>query len=66
MPYTVIWTEKALENLKQLPRKTATRIVVAVEKIRDNPPGHLQLLRGSPYFKLRAGNYRAPASPGEG
>lgn len=58
MAYTVIWTEKALKNLKPLPKKTATRIVAAVEKIRDSPLDHVQQLRGSPYFKLRVGGYR--------
>ena len=58
MAYTVIWTEKALKNLKQLPRETAARIVAAVEKTRDSPLDHLHPLHGSPYFKLRVGNYR--------
>lgn len=59
MAYTVIWTEKALKNLKQLPQKTAARIVTSVEKIRDSPLDHLYPLQGSPYYKLRVGNYRA-------
>ncbi len=59
MAYTVIWTEKALKNLKPLPKKTAARIVAAVEKIRDEPRNHVQQLRGSPYFKLRVGGYRS-------
>ncbi|MCK9342346.1 MAG: type II toxin-antitoxin system RelE/ParE family toxin [Massilibacteroides sp.] len=58
MPYTVIWTEKALKNLKQLPRETAARIVAAVERTRSNPLDRLHPLRGSPYFKLLVGNYR--------
>ncbi|MDI6719641.1 MAG: type II toxin-antitoxin system RelE/ParE family toxin [Methanomicrobiales archaeon] len=58
MPYTVIWTAKALKNLKQFPRDTAARIVAAVERVRDDPLSHLQHLQGSPYFKLRVGNYR--------
>ena len=58
MAYTVIWTEKALKNLKQLPRETAARIVAAVERTRANPLDHLHPLRGSPYIKLRVGNYR--------
>jgi mRNA interferase RelE/StbE len=58
MAYTVIWTEKALKSLKPLPKKTAARIVAAVEKIRDEPRDHMQQLRGSPYFKLRVGGYR--------
>jgi mRNA interferase RelE/StbE len=58
MAYTVIWTEKALKNLKPLPKKTAARIVAAVEKIRDSPQDHVQQLRGSPFFKLRVGGYR--------
>ena len=58
MAYTVIWTEKALKSLKPLPKKTAARIVAAVEKIRDEPRNHVQQLRGSPYFKLRVGGYR--------
>ena len=58
MAYTVIWTEKALKNLKPLPKKTAARIVAAVEKSRDSPLNHVQQLRGSPYFKLRVRNYR--------
>lgn len=55
MPYTVIWTEKALKNLKQLPRETAARIIAAVERTCDDPLDHLQ---GSPYFKLRVRKYR--------
>jgi mRNA interferase RelE/StbE len=58
MAYTVIWTEKALKKLKPLPKKTAARIVAAVEKIRDEPQDHMQQLRGSPYFKLRVRGYR--------
>jgi mRNA interferase RelE/StbE len=58
MPYTVIWTEKALKNLRQIPRETAARIIATVEKIRDNPHEHLQHLQGSPFFKLRVGKYR--------
>ncbi len=58
MPYTPIWTEKALKNLKQLPQETAARIIAAVERTCDNPLGHLQQLQGSPYFKLRVGRYR--------
>ncbi|MDV2482516.1 type II toxin-antitoxin system RelE/ParE family toxin [Methanoculleus sp. Wushi-C6] len=58
MPYTVIWTEKALKNLKQLPRETAARIIAAVERTRDDPQDHLQQLQGSPFFKLRVGKYR--------
>ncbi len=58
MAYTVIWTEKALKSLKPLPKKTAARIVAAVERIRDEPQDHVQQLRGSPYFKLRVGGYR--------
>ncbi|WP_292522455.1 type II toxin-antitoxin system RelE/ParE family toxin [Methanoculleus sp.] len=54
----MIWTEKALTKLKPLPKKTAARIVAAVEKIRDSPLDHVQQLRGSPYFKLRVGGYR--------
>ncbi len=58
MPYTVIWTEKSLKNLKQLPQKTVLRIIASVERIRGDPPAHLQQLQGSPYFKLRVGKYR--------
>ena len=58
MAYTVIWTEKALKILKQLPQKTAARIVTSVEKLRDSPLDHLYPLQGSPYYKLRVGNYR--------
>lgn len=58
MPYTIIWTDKALKNLKHLPRETAARIVAAVERARDDPLSLLQHLQGSPYFKLRVGNYR--------
>ncbi|MEN6513792.1 type II toxin-antitoxin system RelE/ParE family toxin [Methanoculleus sp.] len=54
----MIWTEKALKKLKPLPKKTAARIVAAVEKIRVRPLDHVQQLRGSPYFKLRVEGYR--------
>ena len=57
MPYTVIWTEKPLKNLKQLPRKIVLRIIASVERIRGDPLAHLQQLQGSPYFKLRVGKY---------
>ena len=58
MPYSVLWTDKALKNLKRLPRETAARIIAAVERARDNPFDHLQRLSQSPYFKLRVGKYR--------
>lgn len=58
MPYAVIWTEKSLKNLKQLPRKIVLRIIASVERIRGDPLAHLQQLQGSPYFKLRVGKYR--------
>lgn len=58
MPYTVIWTAKALKNLKRVPQETAIRIIAAVERTRDDPLNHLQKLSQSPYYKLRVGKYR--------
>ncbi|KUG19862.1 hypothetical protein ASZ90_010416 [hydrocarbon metagenome] len=57
MPYTVIWTDKVLKNLRLLHPKTAARIVAAVESTRGNPLHCLQQLQGSPYFKVRVGRY---------
>jgi mRNA interferase RelE/StbE len=56
--YTVVWTRKAARLLAQLPRGSQSRIVDRVEGIVDDPFAHVRKVEGTPYHRLRVGQYR--------
>lgn len=57
--YGVIFSDNAYKGLKKLERTTQKRIVAVLERIRIRPQHHVKKLVGSPYYRLRIGEYRA-------
>ena len=56
--YEIIYHKLALRQLKKLTQDTQTRILKTLERIRIRPHSFVKSLSGSPYFRLRAGDYR--------
>lgn len=53
------YTEKALEHLDGLERQAADRVMNKVDEATEWTDHRLERLSGWPYYKLRAGDYRA-------
>ena len=58
MTYALLYTEKVHKQLKKLPKETQSRIIIALERTRIRPYPHVARLVGSPYHRLRVGDYR--------
>ena len=56
--YLLIYSEHTVKQLKKLPREIQKRIIAALERCRIRPYPHVTKLVGSPYFRLRVGDYR--------
>jgi mRNA interferase RelE/StbE len=55
----VEWTPKALDLLEGLDTEAQERLVEKLDEAKDWPSHRLEKLSGYPYYKLRAGDYRA-------
>lgn len=55
----VNWTPKAIELLEGLETEAQERLVTKLDEAKDWTSHRLEKLRGYPYYKLRAGDYRA-------
>jgi mRNA interferase RelE/StbE len=60
MPYTLIYTSRALKDLEKLSGAVNRRILAALERLaeEDNPEGSVKRLQNSPLSSLRVGAYR--------
>ena len=58
MTYEIIFSDKALKQLKKMERNVQERIIVALEMIRIRPEAYVTKLVGDPGYKLRVGDYR--------
>jgi len=58
MTFELTYSQKAHEQLKKLEEENRTRILSVLERIRIRPYSHITKLVGSPYFRLRVGDYR--------
>ncbi len=58
MTYEVIFSNKALKQLKKMERGVQERVVAVLERIRTRPEAHVIKLVGDPGYKLRVGDYR--------
>ena len=56
--YEIIFSNKAIKQLKKLERHIQERILLTLERIRVRPELHLIKLVGDPGYKLRIGDYR--------
>lgn len=59
MSYDIFWYDDAERDLAKLDNDIAERVVKKVESAAAHPFHYLDMLKGSPYYKLRIGDYRA-------
>lgn len=58
MIWQVIWSEKSVKQLGKIDKKNARKIRDVLLEIRVNPYQAILRLTGSPFFRLRIGDYR--------
>ena len=58
MIYSLIYTEKAIRQLRKLERKVQERIKAALERVRIRPHDYAIKMVGEPDYKMRIGDYR--------
>ena len=58
MAFEIIWSDRAIRQLKKLDRSIARRIFDKVGELGENPHRFVQKLVNSPYYRLRVGDYR--------
>jgi len=58
MTYDIIFTDKALRQLKKLDHEVQKRIIAALERIRVRPETYVSKLIGDPAYRLRVSDYR--------
>jgi mRNA interferase RelE/StbE len=56
--YSIEFSETAEKQLFKLPKEMQIRIISSLERIRIRPQAHVLRPIGSPYFRLRVGDYR--------
>ena len=56
--YSIEFSQTAFRELNKLEKKIQVRIISTLERIRVRPYPHVKKLVGSPYFRLRVGEYR--------
>lgn len=58
MPFEIIWSERAIKELKKIDRFIAKRIFNAVTQLKEDPYHNIIKITNSPYYRLRVGDYR--------
>ena len=60
MPYTLLYSLRALRDLKALPRDIQSRILSTLEGLakQADPVREVKRLQNSPLYSLRVGSYR--------
>ena len=58
MTYKVIFSDKALKQLKKMEKNVQERIIAVLERIRIRPEAYVIKLIGDPGYRLRVGDYR--------
>lgn len=56
--YEIIYSGKALKQIKKLEKDVQRRIIATIERIRIRPEAHLKKLVSDPGWRLRVGDYR--------
>ena len=58
MAWQVVWSAKSVEQLEKIDKKDTQRIYDCVLDCANDPFRTASRLTGSPFFRLRVGNYR--------
>ena len=56
--YEIRSSDRALKQLKKLPKDVHKRIIKVLDRIKVRPFSYLETVVGSSYYKLRIGDYR--------
>jgi len=56
--YNIIFSDTALKQFNKLPQNIKERIIAVLKRCKIRPHSFAKKLVGSPYFRLRTGNYR--------
>ena len=56
--FNIEFSKTAEKQLYKLEKNIQIRIISALERVRIRPYPHIKKLVGSPYFRLRVGDYR--------
>lgn len=56
--YALTYSKEALKDLNKLNWVLKKRIISTLERCQVRPYSHIKKLVGSPYFRLRVGDYR--------
>lgn len=59
--YGLIFDERAIDFLAELPKEVRERICRKIESAKENPLRHFERLEGREDYKLRIGDYRVIA-----
>ena len=66
MTYGIIFSDRALKQLKKLEKNVQERIISTLERINIRPQAHVTKLVGDPGYRLRVGDYRVILDIDEG
>ena len=66
MTYGIIFSDRALKQLKKLEKNVQERIISTLERIKIRPQAHVTKLVGDPGYRLRADDYRVILDIDEG
>jgi len=66
MTYGIIFSDRALTQLKKLEKNVRERIISTLERIKIRPQAHVTKLVGVPGYRLRVGDYRVMLDIDEG
>lgn len=58
MPWTLIYSPKALHQLKDLQNEDRVRIIRKLEALTGDPYPHIRRLRDRPLYSVRVGGFR--------
>lgn len=58
MVYEILYTKKALKQLKKLEREQKERVINVLERCKIRPHSYVKKLVGSQYFRIRVGELR--------
>ncbi len=58
MPYSIVYSKRALRDLRKIASSDQIRIIEKLESMVDDPFVHVKRLKNLPFFSMRVGDYR--------
>jgi mRNA interferase RelE/StbE len=57
--FNIVFTKKAEDQLKKLPKNIQIRVISVLKRISINPHNYVRRVVGTNFFRVRIGDYRA-------